>query len=518
MASRPTAHQSSDAHEAARKRVVSRLNKARQNRQMVEAVLDDCYRYALPGRAGFSGKRAMHDMEDLYDHTAVVALEDFASLLHARVTPYHTAWVRLEANERVHPDDRDAVNRDLEEIQNLMFDEIHSSNFGQEAQEAFLDLGCSTGHMLVEEWRGQLIHTAIPLTQVYPERGVRDQVGGIFREREMPLRLLEAEYPNGMFEGDLAKQMANEPEKEVTVIDGMWHEHKGGIAGHETVMVQTGHGTGHIIRDRDFRGYGSVPFMGYRWSKAAGEVLGRGPIMKVLPGVRTTNLVMEMTLQNAALALSGMYALDDDGVVNIDTIRIAPGVIIPRRPGTRGLERIDMGGTEFRISDIILSDQRNDIRNATFSDALGSPDKTPFKATEVEARMQMHAERVSANFGRLRSEMLEPYIRRILWLLERRRDIKLPVPISMIRIEPTGPLARAIKANAINSIMTYVNLRQMIWGPQYAPMSLHEERTDAVIREMLSVPLAVRATKAEMEENMEQAQTVATMAQASQAM
>ena len=504
-----------DAADPRAKALSTRFDKAKMRRSDMEDLLDDCYTYALPGRKGFRNTTPGSGMDEIYDHTATVALEDFAGMVHARVTPPHTAWVSLEANGKVAAEDRASVNRDLEEIRDFMFEEIHSSNFGTEAQEGFLDMGCSLGCMLVEDRNGQLLHATPPLTQVYVDAGVDDTVGSLFREREITAELIPVQYPDAEIGKDLERLITDEWDKPLVVVDGMWLvPEPGSTKTKETVMVRGGSAaTQHVIRDRTHEGWGSKPFVAYRWSKAAGEIWGRGPIMKVLPGVRTTQLVMEMVLQNAAMALSGMYHIDDDGVVNAYTIEIRPGALIPRSTMSRGLERIDTGGREFNVGQIVLEDQRRDIHNATFSNTLGDPEKTPFKATEAAARMQLQAERISANFGRMRHEFVAPYIRRVLWLLQKRRDIKLPVPIDMIRIEPNGPLARAIKQRVMQDIMAYLQYRISVYGPQFAMATVDEPNLDALMRDVLGVPANVRASPQKITQNMQQ---MAAMAQAAQ--
>ena len=37
------------------------------------------------------------------------------------------------------------------------------------------------------------------------------------------------------------------------------------------------------------------------------------------------------------MAISGMYQVEDDGVINVDNISLIPGTIIPKAAGSQGL-------------------------------------------------------------------------------------------------------------------------------------------------------------------------------------
>ena len=130
----------------------------------------------------------------------------------------------------------------------------------------------------------------------------------------------------------------------------------------------------------------SNPFICFRWSKCAGEIYGRGPLINALSAIKTTNLTIELILENAQMAISGVYQIDDDGVINPDTIQLVPGSIIPKAMGSAGLQPIQAAGS-FDVAQLVLSDMRLNIKRALYNDMLGNPDRTPATATEVAERM-----------------------------------------------------------------------------------------------------------------------------------
>jgi hypothetical protein len=508
--------------DAAAKRVVERLGRSKNVRHQIEGRLDECYRFALPGRLRFNqmeGTSTGPD-DDIYDETAVVALEDYASIIHSRLTPDFFEWASLKADSSIQPRDRAAVNRDLEEICTYAFEHIHGSNFSQEAQESYLDLGCSTGSMLVEWRNGGLLHSSLPLTQVYFEPGIDDAIGGMFRVREnIRAELIPPMYGTAAnIPTELQAIIDKEGDKPLTVIDAIWRTYGPEGGGERHVVVRSPGGTlGDVtILSETFRGEGSLPFLAFRFSKAAGEVYGRGPIMKIISGIKTTNLVIELMLQNAAMSLVGMYQYEDDSTINPATVKIEPGTLIPHAPGSQGIRRIDTAGAEFQVAGIILDDQRRNIRNGTYTDALGDPNRSPMKAAEVHARTGEMAQRISANIGRLTSEMIRPYMRRVLRLLVEKRRIELPIPMENIIITPEGPLAQAVRYQRFQSFAQLHEAIAMVYGPQIAPAYYDDAKLIDFLRRSLSSPLEPMADEAKLRENLERAAQMAAAATAMQ--
>jgi hypothetical protein len=118
-----------------------------------------------------------------------------------------------------------------------------------------------------------------------------------------------------------------------------------------------------IIFEKELSGVGSNPYIVFRWNKGSGEVYGRGPIFNSMAAIKTTNLTVELILQNAQMNISGIYTYEDDGVVNPDNINLVPGALIPVAPNSRGLTPL-AGAGRFDVAQLILSDMRQNIKKA----------------------------------------------------------------------------------------------------------------------------------------------------------
>ena len=145
--------------------------------------------------------------------------------------------------------------------------------------------------------------------------------------------------------------------------------------------------------------FAESPCVAFRWLKAPGETYGRGPVMKALPDIRTANTVVEMVLKNASIAVTGIWQAEDDGVLNPATVRLVPGTIIPKAPGSAGLTPLAAPGN-FDISQLVLNDLRARIRASMLADRLGPPQDAKMTATEVLERGAQTARLLGATYGR----------------------------------------------------------------------------------------------------------------------
>ena len=60
------------------------------------------------------------------------------------------------------------------------------------------------------------------------------------------------------------------------------------------------------------------------------------------------------------MAISGIYQMDDDGIINVDTINLVPGTVIPKAPGSGGLQPVAAAGS-FDVANLVLNDMRLNI-------------------------------------------------------------------------------------------------------------------------------------------------------------
>ena len=180
--------------------------------------------------------------------------------------------------------------------------------------------------------------------------------------------------------------------------------------------------------------------------------------------------------------------MEDDGVVNPDTINLVPGTIIPKAMGSAGLTPITPAGN-FNVSQLILSEMRTNIKEALYNQMLGDPNKTPASATEVAERMADLSRRMGAAFGRLQAELVQPVLQRVIYILKKQGRIEMPtVNGREVKIRSVSPLAQAQSNQDISAIARWLELVGGSFGPQTVNLLVNTEETAAHLARKFGVP------------------------------
>tara|TARA_B000000477_G_scaffold35932_1_gene30701 strand:+ start:578 stop:2113 length:1536 start_codon:yes stop_codon:yes gene_type:complete len=490
------------------KTLLERYSKAESNKQLWIPTFEECYEYALPQRESFFSEHPGANRHDkIFDETAVVGVQEFASRLQAGIVPNFARWADLVGGQEVPEEEKLDVNKALDDVTEYVFEVLQNSNFNQEVHESFLDLAVGTGCLLVEE--GDAVNpvnfTAIPLPHICLDTGPKDDIDTVYRKRLVKCRDLLIAYPDANLTEQMKIDMERNPDRQKTVIETVYRDYSAlpDEKYHYCVIVKEDK---EKIVHREMDGTGSNPYICFRWGKCAGEVYGRGPLMNAMAAIKTTNLTVEMILENAQMAISGIYQLEDDGIVNTDTIQLLPGTVIPKAPGSSGLQPIKNAG-DFRVSDIILSDMRNNIKRALYNDMLGDPNRTPASATEIAERMADLSRRIGSAFGRLQAEMVTPILRRVIYILKKQGKIEVPqINGREVKVVSISPLAQAQMQTDIASVDRFLELVMARFGPQMLPMLVKGNEVAKFLAKKFSVPEDLLMTDADRQQVLQQAQ------------
>jgi len=473
------------------KQKLERYEKAKAHRQNFVDLFEECYEYALPQRESFYYETAGQRRDDkIFDETAVVGVQEFASRLQSGLVPNFARWADLIAGSEIPKEERDFVDNDLDEITEYVFEILQNSNFSQEVHEAFMDLAVGTGVLCVDE--GDAINpvrfSAIPLPHVVLDTGPDDKIDHVFRERK-GIRNSEITilYPDAKLDPKVQQRAQRDPEGKCTLLEVLCKDYsKKNEEAYLLYVIDMS--TKTYVKEQKFKGVGSNPYVCFRWSKCAGEVYGRGPLINALSAIKTTNLTIQLILENAQMAISGIYQMDDDGIINPDTINLVPGTIIPKSPQSGGLQPIQSAG-RFDVADIVLSDMRLNIKRALYNDMLGNPDRTPASATEVAERMADLSRRIGSAFGRLQAELVQPVLQRVIYILKKQGRIEMPtVNGREVKIRSSSPLAQAQSNQDITAVSRFLELVNAYFGPDTTNVLINSEETAIHLAKKFGVP------------------------------
>jgi hypothetical protein len=491
--------------------VVKRYETAKAHRASWEQHWKECYEYALPQREVFNqhspGKKKT---TRIYDSTALIATQRFASRLQSTLVPPFKKWAKLSAGSSIPKDQQTKIDEQLEKESDTLFSYINNSNLATEANEAFLDLAVGTGALLLEEGEGEnlLRFKAIPLKQLIIEDGPGGTVENVFRDHSVAARDIERIWPKGKASEAVHKMMQEKPDELVHVIEAtIWDDKE---KQYKFCVIESA--TKHVVFEDYFE---QSPWIVFRWSKVAGERYGRGPIMTALPDIKTANEVVKFVLKNAEKEIAGVYTAVDDGVLNPWTINVAPGAIVP--VGQQGSLQPLVSGGNFNISELILGDLRDNIRKALYHDQLGPVGGPTKSATEIGIRQQELMSDIGSSFGRLQIEFINKLIKRAYYILEKAKKVApIKVGDQTVEIKVISPLAQQQDMDEVNKLAQFVQFAGMV-GPEAMQVGLDLEAFPEHIAQLLGVDKSLirdAEARAELKQQMQQAAQQQQMAEA----
>ena len=269
-------------------------------------------------------------------------------------------WCRLEPGSAVPEQDRDRAQEIFDAYNDIMFDQLRQTSFDLAMGEFLLDLCVGTAVMMITpgDEVTPVRFLAVPQYLVAIEEGANGVVDNVYRKLRIKAEAIQREFPDVNITPELQTCITDKPDEELDLFDAIIFDQ------------QTGRYHYHVIwpykqQELVYREMDSSPFIVARFSKTAGEVYGRGPLIDAIADIKTLNKTKELILKNASLAISGVFLAADDGVLNPQNIKIQPGAIIPvaRNGGPQGasLAPLPRAG-DFNTSQIVIQDLTMNIK------------------------------------------------------------------------------------------------------------------------------------------------------------
>ncbi len=437
--------------------LLKQFEKAKNKRRPWESIWADCYHYALPHCSLFNTTNKIKS--DLFDSTACDGVDQLANNLLSEMTPPWGDWFSIKTTI----DDYE-LNETIDSSEKIIKSQINRSNFAVEIHQCYLDLvTIGTACLVIEEaplgLSSAFRFKAVPMKNIYILENATGRPDTVFHPLNLSAEEFLTRWPNANINEQTRKNLSKNTDKMISILECVYPIIEGGIVSGYRYLVLPLEGI-ELVKESDGfvedRNLTTNPFVIFRWMKTAGEVYGRSPVMKALPDIKTANMVVELVLKNANLAISGIWMADDDGVLNTANIDLKPGTIIPKAVGSQGLTPLQTA-TDFNVSDLVLNDLRSSIRHNLLMDKLGQlTNKTPMTATEVVERSSETARILGAMYGRLHCELLTPLLVRLADILQKRGDI-LPLNLNGIMSQP-------VYRSGLKDVRKKEDIRKMIEG------------------------------------------------------
>ena len=251
--------------------MLARYKRAESIKELWRPTFEECFEYALPARESFYPTTAGQTKTDkIFDETAVVGVQEFASRLQAGIVPNFARWAELVSGSEIPLDQRKETDEMLDQVTNYVFEVLQNSNFSQEVHESFLDLAVGTGALLIEE--GDAVRpirfTAVPLSRLCLDTGPNDTVDTIYRKRKIKASNIKLIYPKAVLPQEVDRQLDNGNDLFLDIIECVSRNYTTpNVEQYDCTIFGTN--PQHIYEQKVLQGEGSNPYVVFRWSKAA---------------------------------------------------------------------------------------------------------------------------------------------------------------------------------------------------------------------------------------------------------
>lgn len=426
------------------KEVMARYADAAARKTTWVPHMQEAYKYSVPHRDTFYDQTpGQKKNTDIFDSTAVLGVPSFATKMQATLLPPWREWSKLTLGPDASSEQRDngRINELLQEATDVFFGHVHHSNMATQVHESFQDLAIGTGayDLMAGKLGGKALNfNAIPLPELVLEEGPQSTVETTYRDLIIPARMIGRQWPGAELPAELDKLVRDKPGTKVSFVEAVIYDPQREIWQGACVW-----------RDKKVTiweaGWQTNPRIVFRWSVTPGEIYGRGPIMHVLPDIKTANKVVEFILRNAALHVSGMWTATTDSALNPYNFRPVPGAVIPvmsndqKNPTIRALER----SGDLQVGFEVLAQLQQTIKGALFQN-LREPADAVVSATQVAIENRELVNQIGSSFGRLQTEVVEATVKRGVDILARRGAMPdLKIDGREVTLKHTSPLARA---------------------------------------------------------------------------
>ena len=491
---------------------INRYEELRDDRRNWEHHWQEIAEVVLPRRTDIVGKRTPGDKRNLkaIDSTGIIANELLAAGLHGMMTNPASKWFTLRISDQ-DLNAEDDVKLWLESVENIIYEELSSSesSFSSHMHELYLDLSAfGTAVMFIGESNqtNDLMFQSLPLKECYVSENADGRIDTLYRKYELTARQIVQKWGNK--ESVVGKDVITchqtgklEDKFEIihAIFPRMDYDKRKRTRQNMPVASVYILCKGEKILEES--GYEEMPILAPRWSKAAGEIYGRGPGMATLPDVKMLQQMAKTVIKAAQKVVDPPLQLEDDSVLL--PVRTIPGGLNYRRAGSEPITPLSTGA-QIPIGLEMMQDVRVRIREGFFLDQLQLQQGPQMTATEVLQRTEEKLRLLGPVMGRMQSELLSPLINRVFGILGRQN--KLPVLPEMLeggnyKIEFVSPLARAQKQVEANSLLRVFEIGSTVMQTQPdAARVFKAEETVRWLSGLFGIPQMILETESETDE------------------
>lgn len=444
--------------------------------EVAELVLPTSRNTFFYGNYNWPGQKKT---ERQVDATSMMVLHRFAAICDSLLTPRNMYWHGLEAMDEDLRKDRN-VRLWFEQVTKLLFKYryLPIANFSSQNQNSYLQLGAFGNQGMfvdqaVDPGTGAklraLRYKSIPLGELFFRENHQGLVDGVTRWFRLTPENVEKAWPGKMaedFKQSLIEQHSQMPLDILHRIvprndyDPYRLDQKGMRYASYYILLQAK----QLLSEG---GYRRFPIAVSRYEQTPGEVYGRGPMMQVLPAIKTLNAEKRTFLKQGHRAADPVLLIADDGLMDMD---LRPGAQNRGGISSDGKRLVDVLPTgQIQTTIEMMQEEKSLINDAGMVSLFQILNETPqMTATEVIERTNEKGILLAPTIGRQQGEYLGPLIDREIDLLS---DMGLlpPMPPQLrerrgeYQAVYTSPLSRAQRAQEVaGALRTLESVKELV--------------------------------------------------------
>lgn len=515
-------------------KLLKRLEALKTQRAVVEEVWKQCFAFTYPLRGiGFysedsadAASLAKTLQAAITDSTGTDSSRIHASALMSGLTPSSQRWPVLDVDGA-----SDGAKKWLDNAADVLWQNIHQSNYDAVAFDCMLDVTVAGQFALfVEEdrERGGYRFEQWPLSSTYcASSNPGGVVDTVFNEFPFTAEQAVHAYGENMVGEKVLKAWKEKPDERFTFVRCVYPRSGADGRFSKNMPIASVHfekDSKKVVRESGFH---EMPVGVPRWSVVPGTAYAFGPVFDALPDIKTLNKEVEFVLQNADMAIAGMWGAVDDGVLNAKSIKVGPRKVIVMNDKDSFFPLSPAG--KFDVAALDIERLQRAIRKVLMSDQLTPQDGPQQTATEITVRVELIRQQLGPVYGRMQSEFLKWLVTRCFGIAYRAgvfgmapRELQgLPFAVKY-----NTPIARAQKAVDVAAMDRYeASLGLQMQGGMTDAVDLYDwDESRRTRAELLGVPTklipteddvtAKREQRAQQQKDAQQAQMLAGAVQA----
>lgn len=367
--------------------------------------------------------------KDIYDNTAVWAVDRLASGIEALVIPQSEFWHGFDLVDFTTLVATDQEKLWMEQLRNLAFKVRYDSDSGWiSATQTCLRRLVAFGNafMMVEDGldsKALIRYRPLPLPQCYAEENHYGVIDTFFWSFELTARQAVQKYAGKV--SNKVKADADDPKRQDTMhrfVQAImpraeYGRSSEGIQRSPVATVHVEVDSKLVVRES---GYWDFPIIDFRWLPEPGQVYGEGPVMKCLADIQSLNMMAKNELIAGDQAVRPPLLVANAGVTNHPDTSPGGVTLGGISPDGKQLVQPMFTGQRLDFMTLVLEAKRNQVKESLYINLFALLVQNPqMSATEALIRANEKGELLGPAGSRIQMG-LSNCVERELGILQRR--------------------------------------------------------------------------------------------------